>query len=174
MESSGDRPAQPAKLAKLNGRIKALGQFEQRSGETRYTSIKLARDDESTVSVPRVIVPNALNKMLEVGEPASLYLARKGPWHFCYAVEIGGELGESYDGYRLFYVFNRAMMFINLMVGVFLLGSPGTRVAGAGLFIFGILFAWLGPPTIGRMRRYLLQNRTIERIAKAPADAEDA
>ena len=171
METSGNRPAQPAKLAHVNGRLKELGPFGHQSSETRYASIALQRDDGSTITVPRVIVPDALNKMLEIGAPARLYLARKGPWHFCYAVEIGGELGESYDGYRLFYVFNRAMMFVNLMGGVFLLGSPGTRVAGAGLLIFGILFAWLGPPTIGRMRRYLQAHVATTGEANASPDS---
>ena len=148
-----------AKLEKVSGQLKALGPFGQQSTEMRYASIALVRDDGSIATVPRVIVPNALNKMLEIGEPVSLYLARKGPWHFCYAVEIGAELGESYDGYRLFYVFSRSMMFINLMGGVYLMSVPGLRVAGAGLLTFGILFAWLGPPTIGRMRRFLMETR---------------
>ncbi|MDX1513229.1 MAG: hypothetical protein R3174_05740 [Gammaproteobacteria bacterium] len=153
------------KIARVSGRLKELGRFSQQPREFRYSHIVLARDGASE-SVPRVIMPAALNKMLEIGAPVDLYLARKGPWHFCYAVEVGSEFGESYDGYRLFYVFNRSMMFINIMAGVFLLGAPGTRVAGAGLLAFGVLFAWLGPPTIGRMRAFLLEHR------RAPVDAD--
>lgn len=161
MEHSSDRPVQMAKLAKVGSRLKQLGPFGQQSNETRYSWIAFTRDDGSVLTVPRVIVPGVLNGMLEIGGPVGMYLARKGLWHFCYAVEAGGETGESYDGYRLFYVFNRAMMFINLMAGVFLMAAPGLRVAGAGLFVFGILFAWLGPPTIGGMRRYLSRNRGV-------------
>lgn len=147
------------RIAKVSGRLKELGRFGQHSTELRYASIALERDDGSVLTVSRVIVPGVLNRMLEIGEPLSMYLARKGPWRFCYAVETGDQVGESYDGYRLFYVFNRSMMFLNLMAGILLMTMPGMRVAGAGLLAFGILFAWLGPPTIGSMRRYLIKNR---------------
>ena len=153
------------KLAKVSGRLKELGRFGQHSTEMRYASIALERDGGSVVTVSRVIIPGALNGMLEIGKPVSMYLARKGPWHFCYALETGEKSGESYDGYRMFYVFNRSMMFVNLMVGVLLMSMPGLRVAGAGLFIFGVLFAWLGPPTIGGMRKFLMRNRDATAMA---------
>lgn len=159
MEHNSDHPVQMPRLARVGGRLKALGPSGQQANETRYAWIALTRDDGSVLTLPRVIVPGVLNGMLEIGGPVGMYLARKGPWHFCYAVEAGGEIGESYDGYRLFYVFNRAMMYINLMAGVFLMLDPGLRVAGAGLFVFGVLFAWLGPPTIGAMRRALTKHR---------------
>ena len=149
------------KLVNITGRLGELGAFEQRPREVRYASIGIARNGGDVGKIERVIMPNALNGMLEIDEHVSMFLARKGPWHFCYAVEAGGKLAESYDGYRLFYVFNRSMMLVNLMAGVFLLGSPGLRVAGAGLLIFGILFAWFGPPTIGRMRAFLQQTRGV-------------
>jgi hypothetical protein len=149
-----------SKLANITGRLHELGKFEQRSTEVRYASISVTQDGGAVSRIERVVVPSALNGMLAMDEHVSMYLARKGPWHFCYAVEVGGKLAESYDGYRLFYLFNRSMMLVNLMAGVYLLGSPGLRVAGAGLFIFGILFAWLGPPTIGRMRDFLHQTRS--------------
>lgn len=149
------------KIAKSSGRLKELGPFAQQSTEVRYASVALERDDGSVLTLSRVIVPGALNRMLAIGKPVSLYLARKGPWKFCYAVEAGDQIGESYDGYRLFYVFNRSMMFLNLMVGAFLFSVPGLRVAGAGLLAFGILFVWLGPPTIGAMRDYLMKNRGV-------------
>ncbi len=148
------------KLANITGRLHELGAFEQRPREVRYASIGIAREGGGIDKIDRVIMPNALNGILEIDEPVSVFLARKGPWHFCYAVEVGGKLAESYDGYRLFYVFNRSMMLVNLMGGVYLLGSPGLRVAGAGLLIFGILVAWFGPPTIGRMRHFLHQTRS--------------
>jgi hypothetical protein len=148
------------KLTNITGRLRELGTFEQRSTEVRYASVGVSQDGGAVTRIERVIIPNALNGMLEIDEHLSLFVARKGPWHFCYAVEVGGKLAESYDGYRLFYLFNRSMMLVNLMGGVYLLGSPGLRVAGAGLLIFGILFLWLGPPTIGRMRQFLQQTRS--------------
>jgi len=156
------------KLVNITGRLGELGAFEQRPREVRYASIGIARNGGDVGKIERVIMPNALNGMLEIDEHVSMFLARKGPWHFCYAVEAGGKLAESYDGYRLFYVFNRSMMLVNLMAGVFLLGSPGLRVAGAGLLIFGILFAWFGPPTIGRMRAFLHETRSA---AAGPPDS---
>lgn len=159
MEHNSDHPVQMPRLARVGGRLKAFGPSGQQANETRYAWIAFTRDDGSVLTLPRVIVPGVLDRMLEIGGPVGMYLARKGPWHFCYAVEAGGEIGESYDGYRLFYVFNRVMMFINLMAGVFLMLNPGLRVAGAGLFVFGVLFAWFGPPTIGAMRRALTKHR---------------
>lgn len=156
------------KLANITGRLGELGAFERRTREVRYASIVIARNGGDVDRIERVIMPNALNGMLELDEHLSMYVARKGPWHFCYAVEAGGKLAESYDGYRLFYVFNRSMMLVNLMAGVFLLGSPGLRVAGAGLLVFGVLFAWFGPPTIGRMRAFLHETRSA---AAGPPDS---
>ncbi len=156
------------KLANITGRLRELGAFEQRSAEVRYARIGVTQDGGAVTRIERVIIPNALNGMLEIDEHVSMFVARKGPWHFCYAVEVGEKLAESYDGYRSFYLFNRSMMLVNLMAGIYLLGSPGLRVAGAGLLIFGILFAWFGPPTIGRMREFLHQTRSA---SAAPPDS---
>jgi hypothetical protein len=56
------------------------------------------------------------------------------------------------------------MMYLNLMFGVYLLMTPGIVWAGAGLLVFGMLFAFLGPSSPRRMHAFFAAN------AKTSAD----
>ncbi|MDX1556854.1 MAG: hypothetical protein R3212_12560, partial [Xanthomonadales bacterium] len=107
-----------------------------------------------TMTLQRLAIPAELNGLLEIGESTDLFLTRRGLWHFCYGVRVGQRAAESYRGYRFFFIFNRLMMYLNLMLGVYLLMTPGLVWAGTGLVVFGLLFAFLGPASPRRMHAF--------------------
>jgi len=159
-----DAQAMSRKVGKLTGKLVELGQFGQRGTELQYTFVNVADEDGDVTTLQRMAIPAELNRLLEIGEPMDLFLTRRGLWHFCYGVRIGEESAESYRGYRLFFIFNRLMMYLNLMFGVYLLMTPGIVWAGAGLLVFGLLFAFLGPASPRRMHAFFAAN------VKAKAD----
>jgi hypothetical protein len=139
------------KVGKLSGKLIELGKFGQRGTELQYDFFKVAERDGDVTTLQRVAIPAELNRLLEMGEFIELFLTRRGLWHFCYGIRIGEKSAESYRGYRLFFVFNRLMMYLNLILGVYLLMAPGPAWAGAGLLVFGLLFLFLGPASPRRM-----------------------
>lgn len=148
----------PSKLGRLSGKLLELGQFNQRGAETQYAFIKVAQDEGDAIQLPRVAIPSDINRLLEIGERVDLYLTRRGLWHFCYGVRIGETALQSFAGYRLYFIFNRLMMYVNLMFGAYLLMAPGLLWAGAGLLVFGILFGLMGPPSPRRMQKFFDQD----------------
>lgn len=146
------------KVGKLSGKLIELGQFGQRGTELQYTFFRVTGEDGETITLQRVAIPAELNGLLEIGESTDLFLTRRGLWNFCYGVCVGERSAESYRGYRLFFIFNRLMMYLNLMFGVYLLTTPGLLWAGAGLMVFGLLFAFLGPASPRRMHAFFAAN----------------
>ncbi len=146
------------KVGKLSGKLIELGQFGQRGTEFQYTFLRVTGEDGETMTLQRVAIPTELNGLLEIGESTDLFLTRRGLWHFCYGVRVGQRAAESYRGYRFFFIFNRLMMYLNLMLGVYLLMTPGLLWAGAGLMAFGLLFAFLGPASPRRMHAFFAAN----------------
>lgn len=139
------------KVGKLSGKLVELGKFGQRGTELQYQFFKVAERNGDVTTLQRVAIPAELNRLLEIGEFIDLFLTRRGLWHFCYGVRIGEKSAESYQGYRFFFLFNRLMMYLNLMFGIYLLMTPGLTWAGAGLLVFGLLFLVLGPASPRRM-----------------------
>lgn len=139
------------KVGKVSGKLLELGKFGQRGTELQYEFLKVAERDGDITTLQRVAVPVELNGLLEMGEFIDLFLTRRGLWHFCYGVRVGDKSAESYRGYRFFFIFNRLMMYLNLMFGAYLLMTPGLTWAGAGLLVFGLLFLYLGPASPRRM-----------------------
>lgn len=146
------------KLGKLSGNLVELGQFGQRGTELQYAFVKVAHENGEVTTLQRVAVPGELNGMMEIGEPIDLFLTRRGLWHFCYGIRTGEKSAVSYRGYRIFFIFNRLMMYVNLMFGAYLLFTPGLVWAGAGLLAFGLLFAYLGPVSPRRMNAFFAAN----------------
>lgn len=146
------------KVGMLSGKLVELGQFGQRGTELQYTFVRVTGEDGETMTLQRVAIPAELNGLLELGEPTDLFLTRRGLWNFCYGVRVGQRAAESYRGYRFFFIFNRLMMYLNLMLGVYLLMTPGLLWAGAGLMAFGLLFAFLGPASPRRMHAFFAAN----------------
>ncbi len=163
-------PQMSRKVGKLSGNLVELGQFGQRGTELQYTFVKVAGEDGEITTLQRMAIPGELNRLLEIGGSTDLFLARRGLWHFCYGVRTGRQSAESYRGYRFFFIFNRLMMYLNLMLGVYLLMTPGVVWAGAGLLVFGLLFAFLGPASPRRMHAFFAAN--VGRITAA-GDAQD-
>jgi len=139
------------KVGKLSGKLVELGRFAQRGTELQYEFLKVAQPSGGIMTLQRIAIPAELNRLLEIGEFIDLFLTRRGLWHFCYGVRIGEKSAESYRGYRFFFIFNRLMMYLNLMIGVYLLMTAGLAWAGAGLVVFGLLFLFLGPASPRRM-----------------------
>lgn len=150
------------KVGKLSGKLVELGQFGQRGTEMQYSFIKVAEEIGTVTTLQRVVIPGELNRMLEIGEYTDLFLTRRGMWHYCYGVRAAEKSAQSYRGYRLFFIFNRLMMYVNLTFGVYLLLSPGLVWAGAGLLMFGLLFAYMGPASPRRMNAFFLANVQAE------------
>jgi hypothetical protein len=155
-----DAQTMSRKVGKLSGKLIELGQYGQRGTELQYTFVKVAGEEGDVTTLQRLAIPAELNRLLEIGEAMDLFLTRRGLWHFCYGLRIGGKSAESYRGYRTFFIFNRLMMYLNLMFGVYLLMTPGIVWAGAGLLVFGMLFAFLGPASPRRMHAFFAANVT--------------
>lgn len=153
-----DAQTMSRKVGKLSGKLIELGQFGQRGTELQYTFVRVADEGGDATTLQRVAIPAELNRLLEIGETMDLFLTRRGLWHFCYGLRIGGKSAESYRGYRTFFIFNRLMMYLNLIFGVYLLMTPGIVWAGAGLLVFGMLFALLGPASPRRMHAFFAAN----------------
>lgn len=147
------------KFGKLSGELLELGRFGQRGTELQYAFIKVAYEDGSVTTVERVAMPAELNGLLEIGASIDLFFARRGVWNFCYGVRIGEKSAQSYRGYRLYFLFNRLMMYVNLMFGAYLLMTPGLLWAGLGLLVFGLLFGFMGPASPRRMHAFFAANR---------------
>lgn len=150
------------KYGKISGRLLELGRFGRRGIDVNYAFVKLERNDGDVVTLERVSMPGELNGLLEIGAPTTLFLARRGVWNFCYGLRSGESWGESYRGYRLYFIFNRLLMYLNLMFGAYLVFAPGLHWAGVGLLIFGALFAVMGPASPRRMRALLVESRSEE------------
>lgn len=148
------------KYGKISGRLLELGHFGHRGTDVNYAIVRLERDDGDVVTIERVSMPGDLNGMLEIGAPTTLFLARRGVWSYCYGLRSGENWGESYRGYRLYFIFNRLMMYLNLMFGAYLVFAPGLRWAGGGLLVFGVLFAIMGPASPRQMRALLIESRS--------------
>lgn len=146
------------KVGMLSGKLVEFGQFGQRGAELQYVFVKVAHENGEVTTLQRLAIPAELNRLLEIGESVTLFLARRGLWNFCYGVQSGNGAAESYRGYRFFFIFNRLMMYLNLMFGVYLLMTPGVVWAGVGLVIFGLLFAYLGPASPRRMHALFAAN----------------
>ena len=150
----GDAAPVSRKVGKLSGKLVELGPFGQRGTELQYAFVKVAPDNGDFTTLQRVAIPGELNGMMEIGEPVDLFLTRRGLWHFCYGIRVGEKSALSFKGYRVFFIFNRLMMYLNLMFGAYLLFTPGLVWAGAGLLAFGLLFAYLGPASPRRMSAF--------------------
>jgi hypothetical protein len=161
------------KVGKLSGKLVELGKFGQRGTELQYEFLKMVREDGDTTTLRRIAIPAELNRLLEMKEFIDLFLTRRGLWHFCYGVRSGEKSAESYRGYRFFFIFNRLMMYLNLMFGVYLLMTPGLAWAGAGLVVFGLLFLFLGPASPRRMHA-LFAASTSPRADQIRSQAESA
>ncbi len=147
------------KFGKVSGKLQELGRFGQRGTELQYEFLKLEQEDGGVATVERVAMPAELNGLLEIGAPIDLFLARRGMWNFCYGVQTGERSAQSYRGYRLYFIFNRLMMYVNLMFGVYLLLTPGLLWAGMGLLVFGLLFGYMGPASPRRMQAIFVANQ---------------
>ncbi|HSS65082.1 MAG TPA: hypothetical protein VLS27_11665 [Gammaproteobacteria bacterium] len=150
------------KVGMLSGKLVELGQFGQRGTELQYSFVRLAEENGDITTLHRMAVPAELNKLLEIDKSVDLFLTKRGLWHYCYGIRIDGNSAQSYRGYRLFYIFNRLMMYVNIIFGVYLLMTPGIVWAGAGLLIFGLLFAFLGPASPRRMQAFFLSHVNAE------------
>lgn len=146
------------KFGKLSGTLDQLGRFGQRGTELQYEFVKVAHEDGNVTTLERVAMPAELNGLLEIGARVELFLARRGVWNFCYGVRIGGKAAQCYRGYRLYFMFNRLMMYVNLMFGAYLVMTPGLMWAGVGLLVFGLLFAYFGPASPRRMHALFAAN----------------
>ena len=133
------------KFGRVAGTLTELGRFAQRGTEVQYAFVKLEVEEGNVVTLERVAMPGDLNPLLKIGGPATLFLARRGVWNYCYGLDNGEQAAISYRGYRLYFLFNRLMMYINLMFGAYLVVTPGAHWAGGGLLVFGLLFAFMGP-----------------------------
>lgn len=158
------------KFGKLSGKLLQLGRFGQRGTELQYEFVKLAHEDGNVTTLERVAMPAELNGLLEIGAPIDLFLARRGVWNFCYGVRIGERASQCYRGYRLYFVFNRLMMYVNLMFGAYLLMTPGLTWAGLGLLVFGLLFAYMGPASPRRMQAFFAAKRGSETVERRKRD----
>ncbi|MDH3316419.1 MAG: hypothetical protein OER43_11725 [Gammaproteobacteria bacterium] len=157
------------KFGKISGKLQQLGRFGQRGTELQYEFLKLEHEDGSVASVERVAMPAELNGLLEIGAPIDLFLARRGMWNFCYAVRMGERSAQSYRGYRLYFIFNRLMMYVNLMFGIYLLMTTGLLWAGIGLLVFGLLFGYMGPASPRRMQAIFAANQSA-RSGESPVE----
>ncbi len=146
------------KVGKLSGKLVELGQFGHRGTELQYAFVKVAHENGDVTTLQRVAVPGELSRMMEIGESIDMFLTKRGLWHFCYGIRIGEKSALSYRGYRIFFIFNRLMMYVNLMFGAYLLFTPGLVWAGAGLLMFGLLFGYLGPASPRRMNAFFAAN----------------
>lgn len=162
------------KVGMLSGKLVELGQFGQKGAELQYAFVKVAHDDGEATTMHRLAIPAELNRLLEIGGRVTLFLARRGLWHFCYGVQSDNGAGESYRGYRFFFIFNRLLMYLNLMFGVYLLMTPGVVWAGAGLVVFGLLFAFLGPASPRRMHALFAANLPSDTDQAQPSEEKSA
>lgn len=159
------------KFGKVSGTLQQLGRFGQRGTELQYEFVKLEQEDGSVATVERVAMPAELNGLLEIGAPIDLFFARRGVWNFCYGVRIGEKSAQSYRGYRLYFIFNRLMMYVNLMFGAYLLLTPGLLWAGLGLVVFGLLFGFMGPASPRRMQAIFAANH-VAGSRESPEDGK--
>ena len=120
------------KLGKITGTLYEVGQHVARPGEVHYAYLKMEKDDGRITIVERVVIPDTLHHVLETGKPFNFFLARRGLWNFCFAIQARDGTEEAYENYSMYYLLTWAAILIDFVIGGLLVPEPGFRGVGIG------------------------------------------